>query len=86
MPSSSHSVKSRVRRASSPITIRVARTSLDVPARPPKELYSADESSMDTLDMKWTLQHTSGFITIQAIRIEKYAARKIKDGEPLARV
>ncbi|RGP76791.1 argininosuccinate synthase [Fusarium longipes] len=47
-------------------------------------LYSADESSMDTLDMNWTPQDTSGFIAIQAIRLEKYGARKIKDGEPLA--
>ncbi|KAK4241667.1 argininosuccinate synthase [Achaetomium macrosporum] len=49
-------------------------------------LYSADESSMDTLDMNWTPQDTSGFIAIQSIRLEKYGARKIKDGEPLARV
>lgn len=49
-------------------------------------LYSADESSMDTLNMNWTPQDTSGFIAIQAIRLEKYGARKIKDGEPLARV
>ncbi|KAI0870613.1 arginosuccinate synthetase [Hypoxylon argillaceum] len=49
-------------------------------------LYSADESSMDTLDMNWTPQDTSGFIAIQGIRVEKYGARKIKDGEPLARV
>ncbi|RFN52365.1 argininosuccinate synthase [Fusarium flagelliforme] len=47
-------------------------------------LYSADESSMDTLDMNWTPQDTSGFIAIQGIRLEKYGARKIKDGEPLA--
>lgn len=46
-------------------------------------LYSADESSMDTLDMNWTPQDTTGFIAIQAIRLEKYGARKIKDGEPL---
>ncbi|KEZ46429.1 hypothetical protein SAPIO_CDS0754 [Scedosporium apiospermum] len=49
-------------------------------------LYSADESSMDTLDMNWTPQDASGFISIQSIRLEKYGARKIKDGEPLARV
>ncbi|PNP48424.1 hypothetical protein TGAMA5MH_00462 [Trichoderma gamsii] len=49
-------------------------------------LYSADESSMDTLDMNCTPQDTPGFIAIQSIRIEKYGARKIKDGEPLARV
>ncbi|KAM0250614.1 hypothetical protein ACHAP5_002144 [Fusarium lateritium] len=49
-------------------------------------LYSADESSMDTLDMNWTPQDTSGFIAIQGIRLEKYGQRKIQDGEPLARV
>ncbi|KAF4452794.1 argininosuccinate synthase [Fusarium austroafricanum] len=48
-------------------------------------LYSADESSMDTLDMNWTPQDTTGFIAIQSIRLEKYGARKIKDGEPLVR-
>ncbi|KAJ4200772.1 hypothetical protein NW767_007391 [Fusarium falciforme] len=49
-------------------------------------LYSADESSMDTLDMNWTPpQDTTGFIAIQAIRLEKYGARKIKDGKPLVR-
>ncbi|KAM0269644.1 hypothetical protein ACHAQH_009687 [Verticillium albo-atrum] len=37
-------------------------------------LYSADESSMDTLDMNWTPQDTSGFIAIQSIRLEKYVA------------
>lgn len=47
-------------------------------------LYSEDESSMDTLDMNWTPQDTTGFIAIQGIRLEKYGARKIKDGEPLA--
>lgn len=49
-------------------------------------LYSADESSMHTLDMNWTPQDTSRFIAIQPIYIEKCGARKIKDGEPLARV
>ncbi|KAH8906880.1 hypothetical protein BR93DRAFT_968441 [Coniochaeta sp. PMI_546] len=45
-------------------------------------LYSEDESSMDTLDMNWTPQDTTGFIAIQGIRIQKYGERKIKDGEP----
>jgi argininosuccinate synthase len=49
-------------------------------------LYSEEESSMDTLDMTWTPMDTSGFIAIQSIRIEKYGQRKIRDGEPLARV
>ncbi|KAJ8108817.1 hypothetical protein ONZ43_g6312 [Nemania bipapillata] len=48
-------------------------------------LYSEDESSMDTLDMNWTPQDTTGFIAIQGIRIQKYGERKIKDGEPLSR-
>ncbi|TGJ84451.1 hypothetical protein E0Z10_g4329 [Xylaria hypoxylon] len=48
-------------------------------------LYSEDESSMDTLDMNWTPQDTTGFIAIQGIRVQKYGERKIKDGEPLTR-
>ncbi|RYP53983.1 hypothetical protein DL768_001133 [Monosporascus sp. mg162] len=48
-------------------------------------LYSEDESSMDTLDMNWTPQDTTGFIAIQGIRIQKYGERKIKDSEPLTR-
>ncbi|KAI1809601.1 arginosuccinate synthetase [Poronia punctata] len=46
-------------------------------------LYSETESSMDTLE-GFSPMDTSGFIAIQAIRLEKYGARKIKDGEPLA--
>ncbi|CAM1501305.1 Fc.00g104670.m01.CDS01 [Cosmosporella sp. VM-42] len=48
-------------------------------------LYSETESSMDTLE-GFSPMDTSGFIAIQAIRLEKYGARKIKDGEPLALV
>ncbi|KAJ3472757.1 hypothetical protein NLG97_g10737 [Lecanicillium saksenae] len=48
-------------------------------------LYSETESSMDTLE-GFSPMDTSGFIAIQAIRLEKYGARKIKDGEPLAPV
>ncbi|KID85171.1 arginosuccinate synthetase [Metarhizium guizhouense ARSEF 977] len=48
-------------------------------------LYSETESSMDTLE-GFSPMDTSGFIAIQGIRLEKYGARKIKDGEPLARV
>lgn len=48
-------------------------------------LYSETEASMDTLE-GFSPADTSGFIAIQAIRLEKYGARKIKDGEPLARV
>ncbi|EAQ89548.1 hypothetical protein CHGG_06167 [Chaetomium globosum CBS 148.51] len=48
-------------------------------------LYSETESSMDTLE-GFSPVDTSGFIAIQAIRLEKYGARKIRDGEPLAPV
>lgn len=46
-------------------------------------LYSETEASMDTLE-GFSPEDTSGFIAIQAIRLEKYGAQKIKDGEPLA--
>ncbi|KAK2612523.1 hypothetical protein QQS21_001461 [Conoideocrella luteorostrata] len=46
-------------------------------------LYSETESSMDTLD-GFSPMDTSGHIAIQAIRLEKYGARKTRDGEPLA--
>ncbi|KAI1500130.1 argininosuccinate synthase [Biscogniauxia marginata] len=48
-------------------------------------LYSETESSMDTLE-GFSPIDASGFIAIQGIRLEKYGAQKIKDGEPLARV
>lgn len=46
-------------------------------------LYSETEASMDTLE-GFSPEDTSGFIAIQAIRLEKYSVQKIKDGEPLA--
>lgn len=46
-------------------------------------LYSELEASMDTLE-GFSPDNTSGFIAIEAIRLEKYGARKIRDGEPLA--
>jgi argininosuccinate synthase len=39
---------------------------------------------MDTLE-GFSPEDTSGFIAIQAIRLEKYGAAKIKQGEPLTR-
>ncbi|KAI0198856.1 argininosuccinate synthase [Astrocystis sublimbata] len=49
-------------------------------------LYSDKESSMDTLaHQDWTPEHTTGFIAIQSIRVQKYGERKIRDGEPLTR-
>ncbi|KAI3342549.1 hypothetical protein F4824DRAFT_446643 [Ustulina deusta] len=45
-------------------------------------LYSETEASMDSLE-GFSPEATSGFLTIQAIRLEKYGAAKIKAGEPL---
>lgn len=45
-------------------------------------LYSAEEASMDSLE-GFSPMDTSGFIEIQAIRLKKYGAQKIKDGKPL---
>lgn len=45
-------------------------------------LYSETEASMDTLE-GFSPEATSGFITIQAIRLEKYGAAKIAAGEAL---
>lgn len=39
---------------------------------------------MDTLQ-GFSPEDTTGFIAIQAIRLEKYGAAKIKHGEPLTR-
>ncbi|KAL1861584.1 hypothetical protein VTK73DRAFT_7044 [Phialemonium thermophilum] len=51
---------------------------------PESNLYSEEQVSMDTLE-GFSPEDTSGFIAIQAIRLEKYGAAKIKQGEPLAR-
>ncbi|KAM5356304.1 hypothetical protein ACJ41O_002950 [Fusarium nematophilum] len=48
-------------------------------------LYSEEESSMDTLEMDWSVEDTTGFINVNAIRIAKYGERKIRDGEPLSK-
>ncbi|KAJ4307196.1 hypothetical protein N0V88_000575 [Collariella sp. IMI 366227] len=47
-------------------------------------LYSEEDASMDSLDT-FSPMDTSGFIAIQAIRLEKYGLQKIKDGEPLSK-
>lgn len=52
---------------------------------PESNLYSEEQASMDTLE-GFSPEDTTGFIAIQAIRLEKYGAAKIKQGEPLARV
>ncbi|EMR61808.1 putative argininosuccinate synthase protein [Eutypa lata UCREL1] len=45
-------------------------------------LYSKTEASIDSLE-GFSPEATSGFLTIQAIWLEKYGATKIKEGEPL---
>lgn len=47
-------------------------------------LYSETEAFMDTLE-GFGLKDTSGFIAIQAIRLEMYGAAKVKQCEPLTR-
>ncbi|KAF5557982.1 Argininosuccinate synthase [Fusarium mexicanum] len=49
---------------------------------PGSNLYSEEQASMDTLE-GFSPEDTSGFIAIQAIRLEKYGAAKIQHGEPL---
>ncbi|KAI8714216.1 Argininosuccinate synthase [Fusarium sp. LHS14.1] len=49
---------------------------------PESNLYSEEQASMDTLE-GFSPEDTSGFIAIQAIRLEKYGAAKIQHGEPL---
>ncbi|KAH6687455.1 argininosuccinate synthase [Plectosphaerella plurivora] len=51
---------------------------------PESNLYSEEQASMDTLE-GFSPEDTSGFIAIQAIRLEKYGAAKIAQGEPLTR-
>ncbi|KAH7175848.1 argininosuccinate synthase [Dactylonectria macrodidyma] len=51
---------------------------------PESNLYDEEQASMDTLE-GFSPEDTSGFIAIQAIRLEKYGAAKIQYGEPLAR-
>jgi argininosuccinate synthase len=47
-------------------------------------LYSEEDASMDSLDT-FSPMDTTGFIAIQAIRLEKYGLQKIKDGQPLSK-
>ncbi|OAR05725.1 hypothetical protein LLEC1_07574 [Akanthomyces lecanii] len=49
---------------------------------PDSNLYSEEQASMDTLE-GFSPEDTSGFIAIQAIRLEKYGAAKIQHGEAL---
>ncbi|KAK3989563.1 mitochondrial phenylalanyl-tRNA synthetase [Cladorrhinum sp. PSN332] len=48
-------------------------------------LYSEQDASMDSLE-GFSPMDTTGFIAIQAIRLEKYGLQKIKDGKPLTKV
>jgi argininosuccinate synthase len=47
-------------------------------------LYSQEDASMDSLETFQPVD-TTGFIAIQAIRLEKFGLQKIKDGEPLSK-
>jgi len=47
-------------------------------------LYSEQDASMDSLE-GFSPMDTTGFIAIQAIRLEKYGLQKIKDGKPLTK-
>lgn len=49
-----------------------------------EKLYSAEESSMDTLE-DFSPVDTTGFIGIQAIRLKKYGLQKAEEGESLSR-
>ncbi|KAB5578435.1 argininosuccinate synthase [Coniochaeta sp. 2T2.1] len=51
---------------------------------PESNLYSEEQASMDTLE-GFSPEDTTGFIAVQAIRLEKYGAAKIQRGEPLTR-
>ncbi|KAK3934711.1 argininosuccinate synthase [Diplogelasinospora grovesii] len=46
-------------------------------------LYSEEAASMDSLE-GFSPMDTTGFIAIQAIRLEKFGLQKIKDGQPLS--
>ncbi|KAI0430714.1 argininosuccinate synthase [Xylaria sp. FL1042] len=52
---------------------------------PESNLYSEDESSMDSLDAFGDPSIANGYIAVQGIRLEKYGAAKIQHGEPLTR-
>ncbi|KAK7413859.1 hypothetical protein QQX98_007276 [Neonectria punicea] len=54
------------------------------PSSETSNLYSETEASMDTLE-GFSPEDTSGLLAIQAIRLAKYGAAKIQQGEPLAR-
>ncbi|KXX79970.1 Argininosuccinate synthase [Madurella mycetomatis] len=47
-------------------------------------LYSQEDASMDSLE-NFSPMDTTGFIAIQAIRLEKFGLQKIKDGQPLSK-
>ncbi|KAI1820029.1 argininosuccinate synthase [Xylaria intraflava] len=49
---------------------------------PESNLYNEEEASMDSL---FNPEAATGFITMQGIRLEKYGAAKIQQGEPLTR-
>ena len=51
---------------------------------PTSHLYSEEDASMDSLDT-FNPEDTTGFININAIRLQKYGAAKIAEGKPLSK-
>lgn len=47
------------------------------------KLYDMSESSMDEIGTSFAPVDTTGFISVQAIRLKKYGAQKLLDGEAL---
>jgi len=48
------------------------------------KLYSAEESSMDSLAQSFSPEDTTGFIAIQAIRLKAFGREKAEEGESLS--
>lgn len=68
------------------VRLRVYKGSVSVLGRSSdtEKLYSAEESSMDSLE-DFSPTDTTGFIGIQAIRLKKYGMMKEESGEKLSR-
>ncbi|KZF25866.1 argininosuccinate synthase [Xylona heveae TC161] len=73
-------------RVNGSVRLRVYKGSASVLGRSSdtEKLYSAEESSMDTLE-DFSPVDTTGFIGIQAIRLKKYGLMKEESGEKLSR-
>lgn len=73
-------------RVNGSVRLRLYKGSVSVLGRSSEseKLYSAEESSMDTLE-NFSPVDTTGFIGIQAIRLKKYGLQKEEAGEKLSR-